>query len=119
MNGNHERKRPGGNRGEDSGNNNDVSAGYRWPRRRSKRYAMLALLLGGRRLSHLDVLDGARTYRAAAVVLAVKEGGFPIEVDRQTVRDAAGRATRIAIYYIPADQRGDVLADARLKGVLP
>lgn len=110
------RNRPGGNRGEEC-SNNDVGKSYRWPRRKSKKFATLALLLGGRRLSHLEVLDGACTYRAAAVVLALKEAGFPIVADRETVRDAAGRTTNIARYRIPADRLGDIRADAHRKGL--
>ncbi len=90
---------------------------YRWPRRNTKRFAMLLMLLSGTRLTHMSVLASARTYRAAAVVLALKEAGFPIEADLQTIRDANGHATRIAYYSIPDAELRDVLADARRKGV--
>lgn len=92
---------------------------YRWPRRNTKRFAMLLILLGGTRVTHMSVLARVRTYRAAAVVLALKEAGFPIDADLQTVHDANGNATRIAYYSIPAYELGGVLADARRKGVLP
>lgn len=91
---------------------------YRWPRRGTKRFAMLLMLLGGARVTHMSVLARVRTYRAAAVVLALKEAGFPIDADLQTIRDANGRATRIAYYSVPAAELRDVLADARRKGVV-
>lgn len=90
---------------------------YRWPRRNTKRFAMLLMLLGGTRVTHMSVLASVRTYRAAAIVLALKEAGFPIDADLQTIRDTNGHATRIAYYSIPTDELGDVLADARQKGV--
>ena len=90
---------------------------YRWPRRNTKRFATLLMLLGGTRVTHMNVLARVRTYRAAAVVLALKEAGFPIDADLQTIHDANGHATRIAYYSIPAGKLGDVLTDARRKGV--
>ena len=90
---------------------------YRWPRRNTKRFAMLLMLLSGIRVTHMSVLARVRTYRAAAVVLALKDAGFPIEADLQTIRDANGHATRIAYYSIPATELEDVLADAYRKGV--
>ena len=90
---------------------------YRWPRRGTKRFAMLLTLLGGLRVTHLNVLDKARTYRAAAVVHALKDCGFPIVSDLQTIRDASGRSVRIAYYSIPAGELGEVLADAARKWV--
>lgn len=90
---------------------------YRWPRRNTKRFAMLLMLLSGIRVTHMSVLARVRTYRAAAVVLALKEAGFPIDAELQTVYDSYGKATRIAYYSIPANELGDVLADARRKGM--
>lgn len=90
---------------------------YRWPRRNTKRFAMLLMLLSGIRVTHMSVLAHVRTYRAAAVVLALKEAGFPIDADLQTIHDASGHATRIAYYSIPASELKDVLADAARKGV--
>lgn len=90
---------------------------YRWPRRNTKRFAMLLMLLGGTRITHMNVLTQARTYRAAAVVLALKDAGFPIDAELQAVYDANGKATRIAYYSIPAGKLGDVLADAHRKGM--
>lgn len=94
-----------------------MPSAYRWPRRNTKRFAMLLMLLGGTRVTHMSVLARVRTYRAAAVVLALKNAGFPIEADLQTIRDANGHATRIAYYSIPADELENVLVDARRKGM--
>ena len=92
---------------------------YRWPRRTTKRFALLHMLLRGTRVTHMSVLAQAHTYRAAAIVLALKDAGFPINADLQTIRDSNGHATRIAYYSIPTDELENVLADARRKGMLP
>lgn len=102
----------------DSGQNSDgLVPSYRWPRRNSKRFAMLIMLIHGFRASHLDVLAGAKTYRGAAVVLALKKAGFPIATELEPHRTSAGAATRIAYYSLPATERANVLADASRKGV--
>lgn len=90
---------------------------YRWPRRNSKRFATLAMLVHGLTVSHLDVWDGANTYRGAAVVLALKKSGFPIISELKPYRTANGAVTRIAYYSIPATERVNVLADARRNGM--
>ena len=90
---------------------------YRWPRRGSKRLAMLRMLLGGGAVTHLKVLDKARTYRAAAVVHALKNLGFPIVTDLRPIEGADGRPVRVAFYFIPTPLLGDVLADAMREGV--
>lgn len=90
---------------------------YRWPRQGTKRFALLLMLLRGLRVTHLSVLDKASTYRAAAVVFALKDCGFPINTELKTIEGADGRTVRIANYFIPPAQLGDVLADATRKGV--
>jgi hypothetical protein len=89
---------------------------YRWPRRNTKRFALLVMLLSGIRVTHMSVLDRARTYRAAAHVAVLKEYGFPIDADLRTVSDADGRRTRIAYYSIDPGKRWEILDDARQKG---
>lgn len=90
---------------------------YRWPKRNTKRFALLLMLLNGLRVTHLNVLDKARSYRAAAIVFALKDCGFPIVTDLQTIAGADGHTVRIAYYFIPPGALGDVLADAARKGV--
>ena len=114
---------PSGDRGgeDEESNGPPASSGastYRWPRKSSKRFATLVLLLNGLRASHLDVWAAANTYRGAAVVLALKGSGFPIVTELQPHRTANGQATRIAYYSIPAAALGDVLTDGHRKGVI-
>ncbi|MGN7725220.1 hypothetical protein ACTJIL_05270 [Luteimonas sp. 22616] len=114
------RNHPDGERDDESGNPPAPAPGpstYRWLRRNTKRLATFAMLLHGLKASRLDVLAGARTYRGAAVVLALKESGFPIVSELRPHRTANGAATRIAYYSVPATERAHILADTHRKAV--
>jgi len=91
-----------------------------FPDPRSVKGRVLADLLVGDRLTHLDVWERHGSSRAAHHVLRLRQSGWPITTTEISAPTSDGRTARIALYSLPpetmeaAGERGQAfVAEAR------
>ncbi len=83
---------------------------------------MLAALLEGRALTHLDVWHEMASSRAAHHVHVLRRGGWPIRTDMRPVSTRDGRREDIAYYTLSPDaiaeagERGRRYVEAAMRG---
>ena len=80
-----------------------------WPQRNTLADRALKLLLDGRALDHPDFIDGAGSWRLAAVVFQLRTLGWPIETIDASRPSEENPSRSIALYRLPAKAAAEVL----------
>lgn len=81
-----------------------------WPKRNTLSDRALKLFLDGRVFDHPDFLEGAGSWRLAAVVFQLRALGWPIEtIEVPSPSEEYPRRT-IALYKLPAKYAAEALA---------
>lgn len=76
---------------------------FSFPSPGSVKGRVLADLLEGQRITHLDVWLSHGSSRAAHHILKLREGGWPVETDTVDAPTRDGRTARIAEYWLPRE----------------
>jgi hypothetical protein len=87
------------------------ASGLSYPAPTSVKGRVLADLLAGDRLTHLDVWERHGSSRAAHHVLRLRQAGWPVTTEEINAPTKDGRIARIARYQLPAkaiEAAGDV-----------
>lgn len=86
---------------------------FSFPSPGSVKAGVLADLLDGQHLTHLDVWTRYGSSRAAHHVLRLRQAGFPVETVTIDAPTHDGRTSRIAEYHLPASVIKQVGEDGR------
>lgn len=81
-----------------------------WPKRNSLADRALKMFLDGRVFDHPDFLDGAGSWRLAAVVFQLRALGWPIDTIEVPSPSEGHPGRTIALYKLPARYAAEALA---------
>lgn len=86
-----------------AGQSKNTTPAFCYPPPQTVKAAVLADLLRGAKLTHMDVWESHGSSRASHHVLRLRQSGWPVVTEEISAPTSDGRTARIALYSLPAE----------------